>query len=98
MKKQSSPVYRVGLNCNHLIRMNFPRWLNLHGEDFYEVKAKDFRRLIHRTLYATDTESTRYALGGILLEMMEDSVIGVGTDGRRLAKMEVLAENDRQTQ
>ena len=68
----------------------FPEVAEFTGEDYYEVKAKDLRRLIHRTLYATDTESTRYALGGILLEMTDDTVIGVGTDGRRLAKMESL--------
>ena len=46
------------------------------------------KELIRRTLFATDTESSRYALGGVLLEMDEEKIIAVGTDGRRLAKME----------
>ena len=44
--------------------------------------------LIRRTLYATDNESSRYALGGVLLEMEGETIVAVGTDGRRLAKME----------
>ena len=47
------------------------------------------RELIKRTIFATDNESSRYALGGVLLEIEADKIIGVGTDGRRLAKMEV---------
>ena len=45
--------------------------------------------MIRRTIFATDNESSRYALGGVLLEMAADKIIAVGTDGRRLAKMEV---------
>jgi DNA polymerase III subunit beta len=47
-----------------------------------------FRELIRRTVFATDVESSRYALGGVLFEFEEDKITAVGTDGRRLAKME----------
>ena len=40
-----------------------------------------------RTLFATESESSRFALGGIKLEADGDSLTAVGTDGRRLAKM-----------
>ncbi|MEC8433812.1 MAG: DNA polymerase III subunit beta, partial [Planctomycetota bacterium] len=40
----------------------------------------------------TDAESSRFALGGVLLEMEESSVNAVGTDGRRLARMEGAGE------
>ena len=52
------------------------------------VSARLLKELIRRTLFATDTESSRYALGGILLEFDEGKITAVGTDGRRLAKME----------
>lgn len=54
----------------------------------YRIPAAALRELIRRTLFATDTESSRYALGGVLLEIDGDRLIAVGTDGRRLAKME----------
>ena len=58
------------------------------SESFLKLPAKLLKELIRRTLYATDNESSRYALGGVLLEMNSSNLVAVGTDGRRLAKME----------
>ncbi len=56
------------------------------------VAAADLRKLIRRTIFATDVESTRYALGGVLVELTAESITMVGTDGRRLARMSAPAE------
>ncbi len=66
----------------------FPEVASFEEEKFHEVPARLFKELVRRTLFATDTESSRYALGGILLEMSGDKITAVGTDGRRLSKME----------
>lgn len=66
----------------------YPEIVSFADENYYEVSARLLRELIRRTLFATDTESSRYALGGVLLEFEADKIIAVGTDGRRLAKME----------
>ena len=66
----------------------FPNVEEFIDEEYFEVNAMSLKELIKRTLFATDTESSRYALGGILLEFDKKTVTGVGTDGRRLAKME----------
>lgn len=66
----------------------FPTVASFDETDYFEVSGKVFRELIKRTLFATDSESSRYALGGVLLEFDESTVTAVGTDGRRLAKME----------
>lgn len=66
----------------------FPRVASFEESKYHELPAKLFRELIRRTLFATDTESSRYALGGVLLEFDADKITAVGTDGRRLAKME----------
>jgi DNA polymerase-3 subunit beta len=66
----------------------FPAVAEFGEEKYIEVSAALLRRLIERTIFATDTESSRYALGGILLEMDGKTITAVGTDGRRLAKME----------
>jgi DNA polymerase III subunit beta len=60
--------------------------------DHSVVGSAAFRQLIKRTIFATETESSRYALGGVLLEF-SDRLIGVGTDGRRLAKTEIAARS-----
>jgi len=66
----------------------FPVVSTFTEEKYHEVPARLFREIVRRTAFATDVESTRYALGGVLLEMLPDKIIAVGTDGRRLAKME----------
>jgi DNA polymerase-3 subunit beta len=66
----------------------FPTVAGFNEEKYTELSARLFRELIRRTLFATDNESSRYALGGVLLEMSEKEIIAVGTDGRRLAKMQ----------
>jgi len=59
----------------------------------HELSTPLVRELVRRTVFATDNESSRYALGGVLLELAATSAIAVGTDGRRLAKMEGPAES-----
>ena len=57
------------------------------------MPARFFKELIRRTVFATDNESSRYALGGVLLEFSENGIIGVATDGRRLAEQEGPAKS-----
>jgi len=66
----------------------FPDIADFREEKFHAVAARLLKELIRRTLFATDNESSRFALGGILLEFEPERIIAVGTDGRRLAKME----------
>jgi DNA polymerase-3 subunit beta len=65
----------------------FPAVPSFDGTSFHEVPARLFREMVRRTAFATDAESSRYALGGILLEMEPTQITAVATDGRRLAKM-----------
>lgn len=57
---------------------------------YYEMDAAVLQAGLVRTQYATDADSSRYALGGILFDMPESSL--VGTDGRRLSCVHVGAE------
>ena len=66
----------------------FPEVAIFSDKQYRELPARFLKELIRRTIFATDTESSRYALGGVLLEFSENSLTAVGTDGRRLAKME----------
>jgi len=71
----------------------FPSVAEFNERSYHEMAARTLRELIRRTIFATDNESSRYALGGVLLEMGNESITAVGTDGRRLAKMEVPARS-----
>jgi DNA polymerase-3 subunit beta len=71
----------------------FPAVAAFEEEKFHEMPAPFFRELIHRTAFATDNESSRYALGGVLIELTADRITAVATDGRRLARQEGPAQS-----
>ncbi|MDG2207252.1 MAG: DNA polymerase III subunit beta [Pirellulales bacterium] len=66
----------------------FPEIASFSDEAYHEVPAGFLKEIIHRTIFATDNESSRYALSGVLFELNDEDLIAVGTDGRRLAKMQ----------
>ena len=70
----------------------YPEVPDFAAASYHVVAAADLKRLIRRTIFATDLESTRYALGGVLVELTPESITMVGTDGRRLARMSAPAE------
>ncbi len=71
----------------------YPAVMGFEETAYHELPARLLREMIRRTVFATDNESTRYALGGVLLEMGEDKLTAVGTDGRRLAMMQGPAQS-----
>lgn len=75
----------------------FPVWDSDAMHNLCRIPAEQFHRAIKATVYATDNESSRYALGGVRLEVVptEDGAkqFWVATDGRRLSVAET--ENDQ---
>jgi DNA polymerase III subunit beta len=65
----------------------FPTVVSFEEEKYHEIAARLFREMVRRTAFATDPDSSRFALGGVLLELNGEDVLAVGTDGRRLARM-----------
>ena len=70
----------------------FPEIAGFTETDCVRVPVRFLRELIRRTIFATDPDSGRYALGGVLFQMRDDKFIGVATDGRRLALQEGTLE------
>ncbi|MEI6635184.1 MAG: DNA polymerase III subunit beta [Planctomycetota bacterium] len=73
--------------------LEFPAVASFPEGGCFELTTPLVRELVKRTVFATDNESSRYALGGVLVEFAPPGVIAVGTDGRRLAKMQGPAES-----
>jgi DNA polymerase-3 subunit beta len=71
---------------------DFPAIAQFSETSYYELSARLFRELIRRTIFATDNETSRYALAGIKLEWKDNLLTTVATDGRRLAKMDGPAQ------
>ena len=70
----------------------FPEVPDFGATSYHVIPAGHLKKLIRRTIFATDLESARYALGGVLVELSSESIAMVGTDGRRLARMVAPAE------
>jgi len=71
----------------------FPLVNPFQEQSYHQMPARFFRELVRRTVFATDPESSRYALGGVLLELTANQIVGVATDGRRLARQQGPAES-----
>lgn len=63
----------------------FPPVQEFDATSYHVVPAASFKEMIKRTVFATDVESTRYALGGVLMEFAADKLTMAATDSRRLA-------------
>jgi DNA polymerase-3 subunit beta len=63
----------------------FPDVAAFDDDSYLVVPGRQFRQTIQRTLFATDVESTRYALGGVLVEASKGTFTLAATDSRRLA-------------
>lgn len=72
----------------------FPDVPDFAASAYHVVTSGDFKQAIRRTMFATDVESTRYALGGVLFEFADDTLSLVGTDGRRLARQITAVETE----
>ena len=69
----------------------YPDFPSFEGENYHQVQAGQLREMIGRTLFAAAVESPRYALTGVLWELVGDKICLVATDGRRLAVADGIA-------
>lgn len=66
----------------------FPAWTpdEATRKAICRVPADQFVRAVRSVAYAADNDSSRYALGGVLVEVASGVVTFVATDGRRLSQ------------
>ena len=67
----------------------YPAVPGFEGQGQIKVNLAKLQEGVEHCLFATAKENTRYALNGVLWEAKGKSLILVGTDGRRLAKVKV---------
>lgn len=101
LRELKDPIVTIETTDNHVIikgersefkltsedPADFPQLGGMAQEKYHEVAASCLNQLIHRTIFATDSESSRYALGGVCFELADDAITAVATDGRRLARV-----------
>jgi DNA polymerase-3 subunit beta len=67
----------------------FPTWDVIDAKPVTTLPADQFARNVRSVVYATDSDSSRYALGGMLIEVIGSHPVFVATDGRRLSSAEM---------
>ncbi len=76
----------------------YPLWEPKDAKPVTRLPADQFCRAVRGVVFAADQESSRYALGAVLVEVQDGVVNFVATDGRRLCSCEMehdLAVDDR---
>jgi DNA polymerase-3 subunit beta len=63
----------------------YPVWTPEGVKPLVRLPCDQFARAARGTVYATDTESSRFALGAVLVEVADGVASFVATDGRRLS-------------
>lgn len=69
----------------------FPGTPTFEENNFIVTKARYVKEAIKRTIFATDNESGRYALGGVQMDYKSNLLNFVATDGRRMAAQQIDA-------
>jgi DNA polymerase-3 subunit beta len=67
---------------------DFPDIPGFREDGFMTIDKGDFKDIVKRVAVAAATESTRYALNGVLLSLDKNKLVAVAADGKRLAKLE----------
>lgn len=63
----------------------FPQIKQLEDSQYFEMKEKDLKALITKSIYAVATEDVRPILKGVKLEITSEKITAVALDGYRLA-------------
>lgn len=68
----------------------YPAFNTINTEDYFGITKNNFKELINKVIFSVATDDSRPILRGCLLEIGEDIVTGVTSDGYRLS---VVREN-----
>jgi len=71
---------------------NYPRLEETHWKHDFNLSQKQLNNLLTRTSFSMAQQDVRYFLNGLLIEIHDDHILSVATDGHRLAKTQVMVE------
>ncbi len=99
---QADADLQVAIRCQRsnfrmkgLPREEFPSLPDLKGNGEIALETHLFRDMLRKTLFAVSSDQTRYALTGVLVQILASEVRMVATDGHRLALVRVPRPTDK---
>jgi len=66
-------------------RDNFPEVKTEPDEEYFNIKAEEFQKMIKKVIFAISSDENKYTLTGIFMEKWDNLLNLVATDGKRLA-------------
>jgi DNA polymerase-3 subunit beta len=84
---------KIQFHLKSIASDKFPEF-PVSGAPFFDMPVKEFKEMIHQTVFAVSDDETRYFMNGVFFEKAEDKIIMVATDGRRLAYISKAAEKE----
>jgi len=60
----------------------------------FTISAKDLKEMISQTIFAVSDDETRILMNGVYFEKLEDKLVMVATDGRRLSYIHKIVEGE----
>jgi len=71
---------------------DFPRLEETQWKHEFTLSQKQLNNLLTRTSFSMAQQDVRYFLNGLLLEIHNDHILSVATDGHRLAKTQIIVD------
>ena len=95
--KKNNQIDIEGASCRFklagLAMEEFPKFPEFKERDVFQIEQKILKDMLRLTAFSVSHEESRSMLNGVLLEIADDIVRIVATDGRRLAKIEKKTPN-----
>lgn len=95
IEQDNKMVVKAGKSRFTLQTLNaddYPRLEETHWKHEFQLQQKQLNSLLTRTSFSMAQQDVRYFLNGLLLEIHNDHILSVATDGHRLAKTQVNVE------
>ena len=90
--KKNNQIDIEGTKCRFkltgLPKEEFPKFPEFKDKEVIKIQQNVFKEMIRMTAFAISHEESRYVLNGLLVEISNDTIRAIATDGRRLAKIE----------
>ncbi len=86
MMMHISPLFKkIDFKLKSVPADKYPEIKEIGGDRYFDFPQAELLDMISKTLFAVSTDETRYFMNGVYMEKVDDRLVMVSTDGRRLA-------------
>ena len=87
------PIFKkIEFRLKSISSDRYPELQAIQEDHFFDLSQKEFVEMVSATIFAVSTDESRYFMNGVYLEKIDDRLIMVASDGRRLSYVAKNAE------